>query len=195
MSVEKPPVIVLASTSPRRKDILITMGFDVRVFPSGFQEESLEETDPVRFAMAAAHAKGKDVSRRFPGKITVSADTVVTYKGLLLGKPVNRDEAIHMLKTLNGKTHTVITALSIFNPQKEREYTGYEATDVTFRLLTEEEIIRYVDIHTPLDKAGAYGIQDISVPLVSRIDGCYFNVVGFPVSHFYIHWREITTAE
>ncbi|RKY51555.1 MAG: septum formation protein Maf [Candidatus Neomarinimicrobiota bacterium] len=195
MSVSKLPAIVLAAASPRRKDILEELGFSVRVFPSGFREEILEEKNPVRFAMAAAYAKGKDVSLRFPKEVIVSADTVVTYKGLLLGKPANRDEAIRMLKTLSGKTHTVITGLSIFYPLKKREYTGYEKTDVTFRDLTEDEIIRYVDVNKPFDKAGAYGIQNISIPLVSRIDGSYFNVVGFPVSHFYIHWREITTAE
>ncbi len=171
------------------------MGFTVQVYPSSFREETLNIKDPAGFAMKAAYAKGKEVSRRFPEYVTVSADTVVTIGDQLLGKPASRDAAIYMLRTLSGKTHAVITGLSLLFPEKNREYTGYEETRVTFRALTDDEILRSIDLNNPYDKAGAYGIQDISVPLVSRIEGSYFNVVGFPVSHFYIHWREITTFD
>ncbi|MDD3807029.1 MAG: Maf family protein [Candidatus Marinimicrobia bacterium] len=184
--------IILASSSPRRKDILQAMGFSVTVYTSSFDESSITaEKIPSQFAMAAAYAKGKDVSLRFPDLVTVSADTVVSLNGIIYGKPSHWDEAITMLKHLSGKTHSVITGLSLFYPVKKKEYIGFEETFVTFRSLTDDEIFQYIEIYKPYDKAGAYGIQDIAIPLVERIEGSYFNVVGFPVTHFYIHWREL----
>jgi septum formation protein len=187
--------IILASVSPRRKKLLEEMGFSVRVHPSLFDEKSLTVKNPAEFAVEAAYNKGKDVAPRYPHHVTVAADTVVTIDQQILGKPADREEAIGMLRLLNGKHHDVITGLSLFYPDANREYSGYEETRVIFRDLSNDEIEKYVDLCRPYDKAGAYGIQEITIPLVRKIDGSYFNVVGFPISHFYIHWREIVKTE
>jgi len=185
------PDIILASASPRRKEILEQMGFNVCVHPSDFNENTLQITDPEEFAVQAAREKASVVSIHYPELITVAADTVVTLDGILLGKPDDYNDAFTMLNRLSGRTHDVITGISIHYPVKNCSYSGFEKTEVTFRLLADEEIKCYLSEHKPFDKAGAYGIQDLTVPLVSNIRGCYFNVVGFPVSHFYIHWRNI----
>ncbi len=195
MSVAPDKMLVLASASPRRKKILQDMGFLVRIHPSAFDENSLKIADPARFAVEAAVGKGREVAPHYPGQITVSADTVVILENRILGKPAGREEALAMLRLLNGRTHEVITGLALFYPDAHKEYAGFEKTLVTFRTLTGDEIESYVDLCRPFDKAGAYGIQDITVPLVRKIDGSYFNVVGFPVSHFYIHWREIVKRQ
>ncbi len=183
--------IVLASESPRRKEILEQLGFNVLVHPSAFDETTIRINIPEEFAVQAAQGKASAVSRLYPDLITVAADTVVTLDSILLGKPEDYNDALKMLKRLSGRTHDVITGLSIHYPLNNYFYSGFEKTEVTFRDLTEDEIERYLNMHKPYDKAGAYGIQDLTVPLVSYIRGCYFNVVGFPVSHFYIHWRNI----
>jgi len=190
---ERKQKIVLASASPRRKEILEQMGFNVHVHPSDFNETSLCINQPEKFAVNAAMEKASVVAVNYPDLITVGADTVVTLDGILLGKPDDYKDAFLMLKRLSGQTHDVITGLSILCPEKKYSYSGFEKTGVTFRVLTDEEIHIYLSRHKPFDKAGAYGIQDLTVPLVSNIRGCYFNVVGFPVSHFYIHWRNIVS--
>lgn len=192
---ESKQTIVLASASPRRKEILEQMGFNVHVHPSGFDETTIPIDTPAEFAVEAALKKALLVTKHYPEQITVAADTVVTLDGVLLGKPEDYNDAVKMLKQLSGRTHDVITGISVHYPKRKYAYSGFEKTEVTFRPLTDEEIHFYLTQHNPFDKAGAYGIQDLTVPLVNNIKGCYFNVVGFPVSHFYIHWRNIVSID
>ena len=126
--------------------------------------------------------KAKSVSKKFSDGIIVGSDTVVVYKNRVLGKPENMNEAFEYITLLNGRTHSVYTGLSIINCKNGKHLTSHEKTLVTFRDLTKSEIISYLNRIDPLDKSGAYAIQGHGALVVEKINGCYYNVVGFPIS-------------
>ena len=177
--------VILASTSPRRYELLKAIGLNFRVIDSGIEEHHIEG-EPIQSAIENARSKGKAVAERFPESLTISADTVVIVDGNALGKPTDEDEAVEMLQLLNGRNHTVVTAFAINLPKYEHCISDYETTEVKFRKLRIEEIMAYVNTGEPMDKAGAYGIQGQGAVLIERINGCYYNVVGFPLTKFYI---------
>ncbi len=185
----------LASQSPRRKQLLQLMGLEFQVLPSGVDEEACTETEPLRHVEALALAKALDVSKRVPEGIIVGADTVVVLDGEILGKPVDAADAVRMLKRLSGRIHQVYTGFAIVCQPEGRQVSGHEMTRVHFRHLQGWEIESYVATGSPLDKAGAYGIQDQSALFADRIEGCFYNVVGFPLTRFYLtllkFWDEI----
>jgi len=178
--------LVLASASPRRAALLRQVGlpFDVRV--SDVAEEAEEAgRGPEAVALEHARRKALAVARELPGRLVLGADTVVVLGAEVLGKPAGPDEARGMLRALSGREHEVITAVAIAIVASDgaRVLAEHaEHTRVTFRALSDGEIERYVAGGEPLDKAGAYGIQGHGALLVSQIDGCYFNVVGLPLS-------------
>ncbi len=183
--------LVLASRSPRRSELLRRLDIPFSVVPSSFEEIWPESEIPGEAVEALARQKAESVGLQFPDALTLGADTVVVFEDDVLGKPRTEIEASEMLSRLSGMIHTVYTGLALVHPSSGRVVTGHEVTRVTFSSLSMEEISRYVASGSPMDKAGAYGIQDdYGALFVSRIDGDYYNVVGLPLHRLY---RMLTT--
>ncbi|MDO4952974.1 MAG: Maf family protein [Synergistaceae bacterium] len=177
--------IMLASASPRRRALLSELGWNFKAVVSYFDEVPLEGESPEAMSGRFALGKAAEVSGRFPKALVIGADTIVVIDGEVLGKPADEKEACRMLAKLQGRSHTVMTSVSIVS--SGRQLSGFvEKTDVVFRKLSEEEIKGYVATGESLDKAGAYAIQGYGMLLVERINGCYFNVVGLPVERLSI---------
>lgn len=172
--------LILASSSPRRKELLENLHISFEVSSSDVDESFDPALTPGEIVMELSNRKAKAVSEQNPDSFVIGADTVVVLEGSVLGKPKDRSEAYFMLKNLSGKTHSVFTGVSIIGPEKEKNF--YVKTDVVFWELSDEEINAYIDTSEPFDKAGAYGIQGFGSVLVKEINGDYFSVVGLPVS-------------
>jgi len=173
------PEVVLASGSPRRRELLTLLGVTFRVQVGG-EDENTAETDPLALAAELAALKGRSVAALNPDALVIAADTVVAVDGTLLAKPANAAENADFLRQLSGRSRGVFTGVSVFVGGHER--TEVARTDVTFRTLSETEIDYYAQSGEGLDKAGGYGVQGLGQALVSRIDGEFSNVVGFPLS-------------
>ena len=173
-------MLILASASPRRQELISLISSDATVHPSMVDETVPDGISPDAVPEFLAVKKASDIAAKFQSDTVVGADTVVIVDNEILGKPKDRKDAFRMLKLLSGKTHKVITGCAIFKGNKSISFS--ETTLVTFYSLTDEEINSYVDTNEPMDKAGAYGIQGIGSLLVKEIHGDYFNVVGLPVA-------------
>lgn len=173
--------LVLASGSPRRKELLATAGFEFEVRPVDIDETPLPGESPADYVERLAEAKAR--AAWHAGEITLGADTTVAVDGEILGKPIDAADAAAMLRKLAGRTHEVLTGFCLFNGTVARP--GVDLTHVSFLALTEAEIAEYVASGEPMDKAGAYGIQGLASKFIYRVKGCYFNVVGLPVSRIY----------
>ena len=178
--------VVLASGSPRRFEILKNAGLDFRVELSGVSEEPIPGLSPEDLVMAHARLKGRAVAQKHPRALVISADTVVVHDGTVMGKPKNEEDAYEMLRRLSGETHEVMTAFGLFLQEYDQTHLERITTDVSFRPLSDEEILEYIGTGEPLDKAGAYGIQGQGAIFVEKINGSYLNVVGFPLTCFYL---------
>lgn len=180
--------IILASASPRRKELLEQVGIFCRVVPS-LVEESINTTSPEEVVQELARQKCLDVAERTKEDcIVLGADTIVSIHNKILGKPSDETQAVEMLKELQGNTHQVYTGVTMIWRSRERilrEETFYEKTDVTFYPMTDKEIWNYVKSKEPMDKAGAYGIQGLSAVFIEHISGDYNTVVGLPVAAVY----------
>lgn len=174
--------LVLASSSPRRRDVLARLGlaFDVRPVPDGVESAWDGVRPPEAFVRETAVAKAEAVAAERPDAVVVGADTVVVLSGEVLEKPVDAADARRMLGRMAGRDHLVHTGLAVVAP--DGRAAGVETTTVTFRPLSDDEIARYVETGEPLDKAGAYGIQGLGAALVKRVQGGYYNVMGLPVA-------------
>lgn len=176
--------LVLASGSPRRRDLLAKLGFAFEVTPSEADETWPESLGLGEAVEALAMRKAEVIARDHPESLVLGADTVVVLDGEVLGKPPDAEAARATLARLSGRTHTVYTGLALV--LADRRVGAHEATHVTFSDLTPEEIAAYVATGSPLDKAGAYGIQDdLGALFVACIEGDYFNVVGLPLHRLY----------
>lgn len=175
--------VILASASPRRKEILGKTCIDFEVQVSDC-DENIDEKQPDKLVMKLSELKARDVASKNPDAIIIGSDTVVAHKGHIMGKPADRAEAISMIKSFAGDIHQVYTGVTIIIPN-EKTYTYNICTDVHVLQMTDEEIERYVDTGEPMDKAGAYAIQGLFAPFISKIDGDYYNVVGLPISSVY----------
>jgi len=172
--------IILASNSPRRREILSQLGVQYDVIPADYEEKS-ENNNPYELVMLFAENKAKSVAESIKEKaLVIGADTIV-YKDEVMGKPKSKADAAGMLKKLSGSTHSVITGISVIQTPEMKIITDYEETIVRFKDISESEIDAYVRSGEPADKAGAYAIQGLGSLLVQGIEGCYFNVVGLPV--------------
>ncbi len=169
--------LILASNSPRRRELLLGLGYEFTVKPSLF-EESAKGLSAYETVRCFANGKAEEVFSRFPEDVVLAADTVVALEGEILGKPKNEADAERMLLNLSGKEHSVFTGVCVICPNGKRECVV--ETKVYFHRLAPETVKEYVKSGLPLDKAGAYGIQD-GYPLVEKIEGSYTNVVGLPV--------------
>lgn len=174
--------LILASSSPRRKELLSKYNLNVEVFSANIEEKHFEGESPEQIAMALALEKSLWVSNHLSqGEVVVGADTIVVLGDKILGKPLDEDDAFNMLKLLSGRQHRVITGISIIKAGTNIKIIDYESTLVRFRHLSEEKILNYIKTEEPFDKAGSYGIQGYGMVLVEKIDGCYSNVVGLPL--------------
>jgi septum formation protein len=188
--------LILASASPRRAEILHHAGFTFSVLSSAVDETPYSNENPNELVQRLANAKAELVAARAVGPaIVIAADTVVLLDGHVLGKPRSTDDARHMLEQLSGRTHSVLTGVTLVRlPDAERR-EFVESTLVHFTLLTTEEISRYLASEEPHDKAGAYGIQGRAGRYIPRIEGCYFNVVGLPLSRLLVSLHELGWSE
>ena len=173
--------LILASQSPRRKELLgyITEDFTVRV--SDVKEETDTTKSPEEIVISLAKIKGEAVFSENKEDTVISADTVVVLDEKILGKPHSREQAYQMLSSLSGRTHSVFTGVCVFSG--DRIFSFAEKTEVCFCSLSEEDINAYIESGEPFDKAGAYGIQGSGCVLVEGINGDYYNVMGLPVAH------------
>ena len=178
--------IYLASSSPRRKKLLEQIGLQFEVLKINSEEKIKLNESPVQIVKRISLEKMEAAKLKVSKGIIITADTIVAFDNHILGKPKNKKDALRILKLLSGKTHFVYTGFSIFNFQNSKQVSDYEKTAVTFRELSNNEIKEYVASGSPMDKAGAYGIQDdFGAVFVSKINGCYYNVVGLPLSKLY----------
>jgi len=175
------PVLILASVSPRRADLLRQWEFEFVVVPSGVEEVHTEDLSAGEVAQVNAYRKARVVSKRFPDAVTLGVDTIVALGSTLFGKPANLAEAEKMVLALQGKTHQVVTGVCLIHLRSHRQKMFFEQTDVTFRKLTPAQIRHYHTQVNPLDKAGAYGIQEKSGVVVESISGSFSNVAGLPM--------------
>lgn len=188
--------LILASTSPRRKHLLEQIGMTFTVQPSNVDESLIPTSGavPEEFVQRLALLKAQDVASKTPARsIVLGSDTIVVLDGEILGKPLDADDAINMLRRLSGNTHTVYTGIALVDSETYSSVTAVQRTDVTFRELSDDEIAGYVATGSPLDKAGSYGIQDdFGAVFVAHIVGCYYTIVGLPLELFYRTLRTFT---
>lgn len=184
--------IYLASKSPRRRKLLKQLNLNFKTFSVDLHEEVFDGEHPIKTVKRLAQHKLDAAKVKVKEGIIITADTIVVLNKQIIGKPKNKKDAAKLLSKLSGKTHFVYTGFSIHNSKTDHTIVDYERTSVTFRDLTKKEINAYVETGSPMDKAGAYGIQDdFGAVFVQKIDGCYYNVVGLPLSKFYHRLLEI----
>jgi septum formation protein len=178
------PPIILASKSPRRQELLKLMGFDFQVVLREVDESYPNELSPSEIAVFISEKKARAFDLMIENEVVITADTIVSLDGKILGKPENEDHAFEILSALSGKKHDVITGVSLL--KNHRIFSFYELTEVFFREITAEQIRYYINTCKPMDKAGAYGIQEwIGLVAVDKINGSYSNVVGLPTHRLY----------
>jgi septum formation protein len=185
--------IYLASKSPRRRKLLKQLGINFNVFSVNSVEDFLDGEHPVECVKRLALEKMEIAKKRVGQSIIITADTIVVLGKKVIGKPTNKIDAIKILSSLSGKVHTVYTGFCVVNQKTKKSIVDFEKTEVEFRKLTKDEIADYVKGGSPMDKAGAYGIQDdFGAVFVKRINGCYYNVVGLPLTKLYNALRKVT---
>lgn len=172
--------LVLASASPRRRELLAQLGVEFSVVASDVLEAPQLGERPEGFAQRMAREKAADVARRRPGALVLGADTVVVVDDIILGKPAGRDDASRMLEILSGRTHRVLTAVALIDPARKIEEIIVQSW-VEFRPLAADEIAAYLDSGEPFDKAGAYGVQGLASQFVLAVRGSVSNVIGLPL--------------
>lgn len=173
--------MVLASASPRRKELLNRLGVNFTTVPAGINEENFADLKPEKMVKNLARAKAEEVSGLAEETIIIAADTVVVYDNRVLGKPADKQEAREMLKKLQGDRHIVLTGLSVLSTVKDEVYSICDSTEVFMKKVDVEEIEAYIKTGEPMDKAGAYGIQGLGGIFIDKIIGSYFTVMGLPV--------------
>ena len=187
--------IILASGSPRRKQLLTQIRLKFQVVPSGVIEDNHLSLPPEAIVEHWGRKKAKYVALDFPDNLVIGADTIVVLNGHIFGKPRNKNEGYRMLRKLSGRTHEVITGVALIWKKREIDITFNARTNVTFRKIPKDYISYYLDSYNTLDKAGSYGIQDWFSVWVEKIDGCYYNVMGFPLSTFYQYYLSLNNLQ
>ena len=174
--------IILASASPRRKEILENVNVKFTVVASNIDEVILDNEPPKELVMRLAFEKCMDVAKKNEDALVIGADTIVVMDDQILGKPKNEEDAYNMIELLSNKKHQVITGISLINLSLDKKVIDYVVSEVTFKDLSKETIRDYINTKESLDKAGAYGSQGYGSLLVESISGDYFNIVGLPIS-------------
>jgi len=175
------PPLILASKSPRRSALLQEMGVEFSVMTSETPEVHSEQLTAAEMAQLNAYRKARAVAKKFPDSLVLGADTLVAIETAVLGKPANNEEAYRMVKQLQGRTHYVVTGVCLLHLRGHRQKVFLERSDVTFRPLNARQIRDYLAGINPLDKAGAYAIQEGGEKIVANLEGSFSNVVGLPV--------------
>ena len=186
------PPIILASASPRRRDLLTLVGIPHQVMPADVNEDVHVGERPDAYVERLAREKAAVIAGRHAGAAVIAADTTVVLDGAILGKPAAPDEAAAMLRLLSGQTHTVLTGMAV--AFDGRVASAVETVEVTFRDLSDEEVAAYVATGEPMDKAGAYGIQGYGATIVERIHGDYFSVMGLGLRRLVALMAEVGLA-
>lgn len=174
--------IILASASPRRKEILGNTNVKFDIIKSEIDETIIDNETPKQAVMRLAFEKCIDIASKHQDDLVIGADTVVALDDIILGKPKDEEEAYKMLKLLSNKTHQVTTGISLINLDANKKVVDYVVSNVKFKNLSDQDIKDYIQTNESLDKAGAYGIQGYGALLVEEIQGDYFNIVGLPIS-------------
>lgn len=174
--------LVLASSSPRRAELLKQIGLDFEIVVRSVDEAPLPGLSPPELVEYLAEIKAAAVARELSDGIVIGADTIVVHQGQVLGKPLDGEEAFSMLSRLRDGAHEVFTGVALIDARDGEVLVEHEKTRVFFRDMEEEEIRRYIASGEPLDKAGAYGVQGLAAIFIKRLEGCYTNVVGLPLA-------------
>ena len=180
--------IILASKSPRRQSLLKKIGLNFKVIPSNISENLDLNLSPKYLAEHLSNKKANKIAKMHQNKIIIAADTIVYIDNTIFGKPRDKKENYNMLKSISGKIHNVVTGVSIVHKNKNIQKTFSQITKVTVRSIPKSELLYYINNFSTLDKAGGYGIQDWFSVWIKKIDGCYYNVMGLPLSKFYMHY-------
>lgn len=186
------PPLILASISPRRSDLLRQLGVEFQVVPSAASEASSEQLSPRELCQLNAYRKARAVAKRFPDRLVLGADTLVCLGARVFGKPADAADAARMLAELQSRSHEVVTGVCLIQLRAHRQRLFAVSTTVTFRALTPAEIRHYLATIQPLDKAGAYAIQDHGDRIIERIAGSYSNVVGLPLEQLEAELRQFS---
>jgi len=183
--------LILASSSPRRAELLKQIGLNYQIMVCDVDETLLPGMSPPELVEFLAERKAAAVARNLHEGIVLGADTVVVWQGQVLGKPLNEEDAFSMLVKLQGSTHDVYTGVALIDVHSGKIMVGHEKTRVFFRNIEEDEIRRYVASGEPLDKAGAYGVQGLAAIYINKLEGCYTNVVGLPLARLSVMLKAI----
>lgn len=173
--------IILASNSPRRKDLLKQIGLEFEIDPSNYEEDMTLKMNPSKLAEHLSLGKAEDVAKRHKDAIVISADTIVAIGGEVFGKPKTEERSKYMLQKLSGKAHSVITGFTIIDTETNKQISKSVETKVYFKNISEEETDAYIATGEPLDKGGGYAIQGLAALFIEKIEGDYFNIVGLPI--------------
>jgi len=177
--------IILASKSPRRKELLENIGLKFSIKPANIEEVHREITGFGNIVIDLAEQKADAVKEKmFHDRIIIASDTIVVINEKILNKPTDHGDAFKMLRSLSGNIHSVFTSLYVYDGYEKKEIKKYTETKVEFYPLTDKQINDYLDTHEPFDKAGAYGIQGYGSKFIKKIEGCFFSVMGFPIPLF-----------
>ncbi len=183
--------IILASQSPRRKQLLKQLGLKFEVRPSEYEEDMSARKDPYELVKFLALNKAKDVIKHYKNAIIIGSDTIIIHKNHIIGKPRDKDQARKMLRCLSGNEHEVATGFAVIDTENNKIINDFNTAKVKFRELSDQEIEDYVNTGEPLDKAGSYGIQSKGAILIESVKGDYFSVVGLPIGKIYLALREL----
>lgn len=184
--------VYLASKSPRRRKLLKQLGIRFKAFSVNLDEEVLDGEHPIKTVKRLSGEKLELAKKKAANGIIITADTIVVLDKHIIGKPGSKKEAFETLAKLSGRTHQVYTGFAIYNSTNEKTILSYARTAVTFNRLDDEQIRDYIETGSPMDKAGAYGIQDdFGAVFVKKINGCFYNVVGLPLAELYANLLEI----
>ena len=188
---------IFASNSPRRKKLLSNFNLDIKFIPHRFNENSIDKNiEPYSYCEIISKEKANSLVDIYPNQTILSADTIVlSPQNKIFEKPKDEEEAYRMLRELSGKEHQVLTGVSIIQKQAQINFSFIEATQVEFNELTDEEIYYYIKHFEPYDKSGSYGIQGFSSIFVKSISGCYFNVVGLPLSRLFYFLKKFNLLQ
>lgn len=185
--------IILATTSPRRHGLAQTMGLDFEIVPSNYEEDMTgnKKLTPQEMVKMFAYGKANDVAKKLKKGIVIGVDTIVVFQEKKLGKPKNDADAFKMLKSFSGKKQEVISGVCLIDCKAKKVIKDFEVTEVYFKRMDDNEIKSYLKTGEHKDKAGGYGIQDLSSIFIKKINGCYFNVMGFPIYNIYKNLQKL----
>jgi len=174
--------LILASKSPRRRELMALLGHKFRCEVSGADESIIEGETPEEHVTRLSLLKARHIGETEKNAIIIGSDTIVVLDGRIFGKPSSEDEAVEMLSELRERTHTVYTGFALYDTDTGNSFAGFETTEVKMRNFSDSITREYVATGEPMDKAGAYGIQGYGAVLIEAVNGCYFNVMGFPLA-------------